>query len=181
MMKLNPQSKRRKIMLRTLLAVAIAAAFTVSCGSKQKKPEETTITSENADSPKIEESKMTFDAKGSDSGNIPGLFTVNFEYDDANLSPSAKENLSKNADWIKANTEMNIQVEGHCDERGSIEYNLALGERRAKATKAYLVSLGVDAGRLNLISYGKEKPLQSGDTDDVHSKNRRANFLPMPR
>jgi len=75
---------------------------------------------------------------------------------------------------------MNIQIEGHCDSRGSIEYNLALGERRAKSVKAYLVSLGIEANRLNIISFGEEKPLADGDTESAHAQNRRANFVPIP-
>jgi peptidoglycan-associated lipoprotein len=72
-----------------------------------------------------------------------------------------------------------LQIEGHCDSRGSIEYNLALGERRAKSVRAYLVNLGVSAKRLSVISYGKEKPIVQGDSEEAMAKNRRANFLPL--
>ena len=72
-----------------------------------------------------------------------------------------------------------IQIEGHCDSRGSVEYNLALGERRAKAVKAYMGSLGIDSKRMTIISYGEEKPIATGDSEDAYAKNRRANFVPL--
>jgi peptidoglycan-associated lipoprotein len=87
--------------------------------------------------------------------------------------------LEGNAAWIKSNAKTTVQIEGHCDSRGTIEYNLALGERRAQAVKNYLVGLGVAADRLNVISYGEEKPLVPGDSEEAWTKNRRANFLPI--
>lgn len=89
--------------------------------------------------------------------------------------------MRENAKWLKANSNANLQLEGHCDVRGSIEYNLALGERRAKAAKSYLVGLGVDASRLSVISYGKERLLDEGDSESAHSRNRRVNFVPISR
>jgi peptidoglycan-associated lipoprotein len=118
---------------------------------------------------------------GSDSGQINGLSTVNFDYDQASLTTSARRLLADNAEWMRKNSDVTVQVEGHCDERGSVEYNLALGERRAKSVKNYLVSLGLDPKRLTVISYGKEKPLVSGDTEEDYAKNRRANFVPLPK
>jgi peptidoglycan-associated lipoprotein len=121
---------------------------------------------------------MSFDAAGSDSGKIEGLFTVHFEYDKATLTSEAKKHLASNAQWIKANPKVKVQVEGHCDNRGTIEYNLALGERRAQSVKKYLQGLGVSGDQLTTISYGEEKPVMSGDSEAAWSKNRRANFLP---
>jgi peptidoglycan-associated lipoprotein len=122
---------------------------------------------------------MGFDPQGSDSGKIDGLGSINFEYDKSALTEKAKKQLATNAGWIKAHDKTNLQVEGHCDGRGSIEYNLALGERRAKAVKNYLVSMGVAAARLSVISYGKEKPLDSSESEAAYAKNRRANFVPL--
>lgn len=124
---------------------------------------------------------MNFDPEGSDSGKIPGLNTVNFDYDQSNLTNKARTLLKENANWIKDNTDVVVQIEGHCDVRGSVEYNLALGERRAKSVKNYMVSLGVDPKRLTIISYGEEKTIDNGSSDEAHSRNRRANFVPLPK
>jgi peptidoglycan-associated lipoprotein len=170
-----------------LVACAALSVLTISCASKKKADEtaDAGVTAPSApdttNDNSIVNKEMSFNPTGSDSGNISGLYTVNFEYDQATLSAEAKKRLSDNAAWVKGNAGMNVQIEGHCDERGSIEYNLALGERRAKAAKAYLVSLGVDARRLSIISYGEEKPLAQGDSEETLSKNRRANFVPMPK
>lgn len=122
---------------------------------------------------------LNFDSRGSDSGQINGLNTINFEYDRATLTSATRSMLNQNAEWIKANSKVTVQIEGHCDTRGSIEYNLALGERRARAVKDYLVSQGVDGSKLSIISYGKEKLVDMSDSDSAHSKNRRANFVPL--
>ena len=106
---------------------------------------------------------------------------VYFAFDDYTLGAESQESLGRLADYLKNNTAAVVQVEGHCDERGSIEYNLSLGERRAKAVKNYLVSLGVDPARLTIISYGEEKPLARGSSEDIWARNRRANFVPLPR
>lgn len=164
-------TKRLGILTGTLvLAMALSA-----CASKKPKTDES---GSGADS-SIATKDMSFDATGSDSGNIAGLHSINFDYDQSSLSSEARRILAENADWIKTNSGTNVQIEGHCDSRGSVEYNLALGERRAKAVKNYLVSLGVDGKRMTVISYGKEKPLVSGDSEDAMAKNRRANFVPL--
>jgi peptidoglycan-associated lipoprotein len=129
--------------------------------------------------PVIADKSIGTDPQGSDSGNIDGLNTVYFEYDKANLSADSRKKLAGNAEWIKSHKGMTIQIEGHTDERGSVEYNLSLGERRAKSVKSYLEGLGVEARRMTIISYGEEKPVASGDGEGVWSKNRRANFVPL--
>lgn len=158
----------------------IALAFTVSCGSKEKKAEDSAVPGGEPDA-SIESKSMNFDPEGSDSGNIPGLNTVNFEYDRATLTSQARNLLKDNAGWIKDNKDVIVQIEGHCDVRGSVEYNLALGERRAKSVKNYMVSLGVDPKRMTIISYGEEKALDSEMTEAAHARNRRANFVPLPK
>lgn len=122
---------------------------------------------------------LSLTVSGSDTGAFEGLYTVNFEYDRANLTDESRALLASNVDWIKANPSKIIQLEGHCDERGSTEYNLALGDRRARSVKEYLASLGIDSSRLIVISYGKEKLISVGDSDSDHFKNRRVNFLPI--
>lgn len=102
--------------------------------------------------------------------------TVHFAFDRADLSAEAQNALSDMADYFKANANVMVQVEGHCDKRGTIEYNLALGARRAEAVKDYLVQLGVEANRMTTISYGEEKPVDEGHDETAHAKNRRAEF-----
>lgn len=129
--------------------------------------------------PDVGTAPMSFDPQGSDSGKISGLATIFFEYDKSALSSDSKSKLKGNADWMKKNSSSTLQIEGHCDARGSVEYNLALGDRRAKAVKNYLESLGVEGRRMTIISYGKEKPMVSGDSESAFAKNRRANFVPL--
>lgn len=105
------------------------------------------------------------------------LAPIYFPFDSSVITGEAIKTLKGNARWLKDNANVKIQVEGHCDERGTVEYNLALGERRANAAKDYLVRLGVDAGRLSIISYGEERPQDSGHDESAWSKNRRAAFV----
>lgn len=98
---------------------------------------------------------------------------VFFDYDSSVVTSEGQDTLKKQADYLKKNS-VNVVVEGHCDERGTREYNLALGERRANAAKNYLVSLGVDASRIQVTSYGKERPAVVGSDESAWSQNRRA-------
>jgi peptidoglycan-associated lipoprotein len=102
---------------------------------------------------------------------------VYFAFDDYTLNQEAQGKLSSFADYLKTNKSAAVQVEGHCDERGSIEYNLALGERRAQAVKTYLAKLGVESARLSTISYGEEKPKADGHDESAWGQNRRAEFV----
>ncbi len=102
---------------------------------------------------------------------------IHFEYDSSKLSSMAKMLLNEKAGWLKENYSSSITIEGHCDKRGTTEYNLALGERRANAAKAYLINLGVSAARIETISYGEERPLDSGQTEEAFRINRRAHFV----
>ncbi len=116
-----------------------------------------------------------------DGSNIPRaergdvLKDVSFAYDSSELSSTAVDTLKGHADWLKSN-QKKVTVEGHCDERGTTEYNLALGDRRAKSASNYLRSLGVPSGDLKTVSYGEELPLDPGHTESSWSKNRRAHF-----
>lgn len=85
--------------------------------------------------------------------------------------------LNKVADWLKKNEGYSLRIEGNCDERGTAEYNLALGEKRANSAKDYMVKLGIDKGKINTISYGKEKPVDPGHNDEAWAKNRNAHFV----
>ena len=92
------------------------------------------------------------------------------------MSPQAQEVLTQKAKWLRANPTAKITIEGHCDNRGTNEYNLALGEGRAQSAKAFLVDLGIDSSRLETISYGEERPIDHAQTEEGWSKNRRAHF-----
>lgn len=103
--------------------------------------------------------------------------TVYFAFDDYTLNPEGQDKLGLLAEYLKTNTAAVVQVEGHCDERGSIEYNLALGQRRAQSVKNYLVELGVDPSRVPTMSYGEERPAVEGSDEAAWEKNRRAEFV----
>jgi peptidoglycan-associated lipoprotein len=100
-----------------------------------------------------------------------------FEFDSASLSAEAQEILRAKAAWLKANPGARVIIEGHCDERGTNEYNLALGDRRAFSAKSFLVDLGIADSRLTTISYGEEQPVDIGSSEDAWAKNRRAHFV----
>lgn len=109
---------------------------------------------------------------------IAVLKDIGFDFDKYNIRPGDAETLKQNLDWFNANQGKNVKVEGHCDERGSVEYNLVLGQKRADSTKNYLINLGVDGKFLATVSYGKEKPVDPGHNEEAWAKNRRAHFLP---
>ena len=111
----------------------------------------------------------------------PALAEIHFDFDRYDIRVHDKELLARNADWLKAHPGALLLIEGHADERGTNEYNLALGERRAKAARDYLAALGVDGGRVTLISYGEERPLCTERTETCCADNRRAHFLVLNR
>lgn len=116
-------------------------------------------------------------AREAETKAVPQLDDIHFDFDKSDIRADSREILQKNADWLQNNPDIKIQIEGHCDERGTAEYNLALGERRAMSTKKYLISLGISADRIYTISYGEELPLDPNHSEDAWSKNRRAHFL----
>ncbi len=109
-------------------------------------------------------------------GTLYGLEDIYFDFDQSTLTPQAQEVLKRNADWLRKNSSAMVEVEGHCDERGTIEYNLALGDRRARSAKDFLVNLGISTSRLRTISYGKEMPLDPGHNEAAWARNRRGHF-----
>lgn len=102
---------------------------------------------------------------------------IHFDFDKYDIQENAKPVLQKIASWLLKNPSAKILVEGHCDDRGTSEYNLALGDRRARAVRDYLVALGTPSGRIEMISYGKEKPICTEKTEECWAKNRRAHFV----
>lgn len=101
------------------------------------------------------------------------LMPIYFAFDKADLTAESIATLNKNVETLKANPDLQVIVEGNCDERGTVEYNLALGERRAKAAQEYYIAAGIDKNRIRIISYGKERPLDPGHNEDAWAKNRR--------
>jgi peptidoglycan-associated lipoprotein len=177
---------------------AIAAVLILAAdGCKKKAPEVVPETPSPA--PQIEESKPANTApttaepfppqnvnttpveQSIDDLNRSGVLkTVYFAYDSNDIDAAATSVLQGNATWLKGHGRYNVEIGGHCDERGSIGYNVALGDRRAAAVKSYLVSLGADGAKLMTVSYGEEKPANPGHDEAAFSKNRRAEFTIKP-
>jgi peptidoglycan-associated lipoprotein len=105
-----------------------------------------------------------------------GLHTIYFDFDESALRADAKQSLQNNAKYLNQNSGTSVQIEGNCDERGSEEYNLALGMRRAEAAKRYLMDLGIDGSRMSTISFGEERPAVRGSSEAAWAKNRRDDF-----
>jgi len=114
--------------------------------------------------------------RGKELAEVPELGDIHFEFDKSRLTPTAREILTKNAAWFKEHPGAEVLVGGHCDERGTAEYNLALGDRRAKSSRRYLVLLGCDPAQIFTIGYGEERPVDPGHTEEAWAKNRRAHF-----
>ena len=104
-----------------------------------------------------------------------------FGYDEAALSSQAQAALSNSANWLRRNPQYNLLIEGHCDERGTEQYNLALGDRRANTAKEYLVTLGIDGSRIRTVSYGEERPFDDGHDESAWARNRRAHLVLVGR
>lgn len=109
--------------------------------------------------------------------SVADLRDIRFDFDRDEIRPDDAKALDANAQWLKANVDRSLLIEGHCDERGTIEYNLALGDRRAQATKNYLVAQGVRESRITVISYGKERPICAEHDEACWTENRRAHLV----
>jgi peptidoglycan-associated lipoprotein len=171
------------------LALSLALSFSLSCRKKVEElpPPPPAVKEQPAVEkvdegtrvapPKLSEEEI-FDSKSLDQVNqeMP-LDMIHFDYDEYFIRPDAKPILESNAAWLKKFQKAKVLIEGHCDERGTEDYNLALGERRAQSTQEYLISLGVPRDRLRIISYGKSQPLEPGHDEFSWAKNRRAQFL----
>jgi peptidoglycan-associated lipoprotein len=167
-----------------LVMALLAMSLVVSCKGKPKTeptpppaPTQAPPAPEPTSAPVVEDEysklkKMSVD----DIDRLKLLGEVHFDFNRSEIREVDKSVLSKNAEVLKKFDFLKITVEGHCDERGSVEYNLALGERRAKAAYDHLVGLGVPAARMRTVSYGKEVPVCSEGTEDCWARNRRAHF-----
>lgn len=107
---------------------------------------------------------------------VKGLNRIHFDFDRSDIKSEYRKTMDDNASWLKSNRDVKVTVEGHCDERGTEEYNMALGHRRANSAKSYLTSMGVDGSNLRTVSYGEERPLETCHNESCWWKNRRAEF-----
>ena len=166
----------RKTML--MIAVLVAMVVMAGCGGKKATddvpPVEPTPTQTNSN---VEDIPATNDPATSDQVAPLSVNDVFFDFDSYSLSGEARGTLEANANELKRVTTGNITIEGHCDERGTKAYNLALGEKRANAAKEFLVAAGVNGSRINTVSYGKERPFDDGHDESAWAKNRRAHFV----
>ncbi len=189
--------KAKQIGFWTLILVfIISGLFLFSCSkTKEVKKEEIVskppaVVKEGAEKPKVqvgtsdqelrEKALREEEARRLKEAAEKALFEtedIHFEFDQAIISETDKQILNKKAKWLKDFPAAKASIEGHCDERGSAEYNLALGQRRADAAMNYLTTLGIAANRLSTISYGKENPLDTGSNEAAWAKNRRAHFV----
>jgi peptidoglycan-associated lipoprotein len=180
--------RRLLLVLSALCLIGSVAA----CGGKKRPP---AVAGAGGTAP-TEPSSVPSGVEGPDVGRVPSdstsstefgvsdpetgeggpLADIQFDYDESSLTEEAKGILEKHAAWLQAHRDARVTIEGHCDERGTVEYNLALGERRALAAQEYLVSLGVAAGRLRSVSFGKEKPLDPASNAQAWARNRRDHF-----
>jgi peptidoglycan-associated lipoprotein len=164
-----------KNLITALLSVALIV-FITGCGKKPKVEQQTKPTT--GETGKINPADTSKQGQtGTLSEKSSRFATVYFDFDRYNLRDDAKADLKANVEILKSESTLKILIEGHCDERGTVEYNLALGERRAKSVRDYMTSLGIKPDRLSIISYGKERPAEMGHDEDAWAKNRRADFV----
>ena len=156
-----------RIVPRAVLALPLLAALVLAGCSKNKEVAEETPAPPPAEPAPAETAPSIQDR----------LQDVFFDYDASTLSSQAQSTLDANGRLLLDNANVSVQIEGHCDERGTVEYNLALGDRRAQSARDYLVRYGVPAARLSTVSYGEERPFATGSDESAWAQNRRAHFV----
>ena len=180
----------KKLLILALVCL-VAVAFTVSCKPKAKQVAPPPPPPQAKEQPKVEkveppavvkkpelsEEELFLSKSLEQINREKPLQTIQFDYDKYFIRDDAKFQLESDAAWLKKFRTVKVLIEGHCDERGTEDYNLALGEKRAKSAFDYLVSLGIPAERMKTISYGKSQPLDLGHDENAWQKNRRAQFL----
>jgi peptidoglycan-associated lipoprotein len=190
-----------KPFLSLFLAVILVAGLLGGCAKKQVR-EEAEVTAQPAQQPRVVQEpikpqpvepppqrsaavepapKAPVAGGGLAQDTTPGLQRIHFDFDRYGIRTDAAKVLEDNAVFLSANPGVRIRIEGHCDERGTTEYNLALGERRAKSAFQYLMDLGVDPNRMSVVSYGEEVPLDSRHNEEAWALNRRAEFVEIQR
>ena len=162
--------QKKKWILGTLFVVIPGLMLAVSCQKKvvDARPEPVAEEKVEEKEEEVVVSKIPIVVMQED---------IYFEFDKSTLTPAAQDNLLRKADWLRENPEASVTIEGHCDERGTNEYNLALGDRRAESAKDFLIDLGIDPSRLATISYGEERPVDPRHNEEAWAKNRRDHFV----
>jgi len=181
-----------------LVAIICALVMPAGCAKKAIMKEEPVVEKEAAvekqapaqaaeaapakapEEQKVDEAAMAVAAAAALADKEASQFAdIHFAFDRFDLRPDAREVLDKHAKWLTAHPEFSVRIEGNCDERGTVEYNMALGQRRAASAMKYLVDLGVGKNRISTVSYGKERPLDPGHNEEAWAKNRRDHFNVM--
>lgn len=179
--------KRKALLIGTIMTVAIAFAgcgktADVSSASDPQRRTGTGAADRMASEPSTDSRQKGVDFEDSNEQSSiaqTGLQPVYFDFDQSSLRADARAALRSNAQWLKANPKTKVTIEGNCDERGTVEYNQALGQRRALVAKQYLQDLGVSPDRMKLISYGKENPVCHDSLESCWQQNRRAELVAM--
>lgn len=175
-------------MKKGLVLIVLFPLFLFGCAKKQvisplppaPPPEERVTAPEGVSKPQPQTGALepvTYPGVEGEVWRTPLLKPIYFDFDRYDLRPDAKKTLEENAKVLKENPTWHILIEGHCDERGSNEYNLALGEKRARAAMEYLIGLGIEPSRLSIISYGEERPVDPRHCEEAWAKNRRCEFV----
>jgi peptidoglycan-associated lipoprotein len=167
--------QKKRWILMALLFVIPGLMVSVSC--QKKVVDATPAPAPAAEEKKAEEVVVKEEPVVYKTPSVVMQEDIYFEFDKSTLTPAAQDNLLKKAAWLRENPDATATIEGHCDERGTNEYNLALGDRRAESAKAFLIDLGIDSARLTTISYGEERPVDPRHVEEAWAKNRRDHFV----
>lgn len=166
--------KRSRILVLSMLVLMLALAG-FGCAKKAGGPGDGSGTSwEDQERARLEQERALREKMGQAANELAQM--VNFAFNSSNLTPEARQILTRKAEIMRQYPQIKVIVEGNCDQRGTAEYNLALGERRAQASAQYLANLGISSDRLSTVSYGKERPLDPGHSEAAYAKNRRDEF-----
>jgi peptidoglycan-associated lipoprotein len=169
--------KEEKNMARILTGIVLGVALVATAGCAKKRPDTVLPPSDQGPGPAVDNGGNGDDVAGPLNEQFKREVlsnTIHFAFDQFDIDPEARSILESQARWLLAHPQARITIEGHCDERGTREYNLALGDRRANAAKNYLAARGVSPSRITTISYGKERPIALGSDDQSWAQNRRA-------
>jgi peptidoglycan-associated lipoprotein len=167
--------KKNLPLIGFLVLIAFGMTIFTGCAQKSTVVKDEAVQEQKAEAtPADQEQSAKVEAAAKAEVNIRD---INFDFDQSNIRPDAREILKANADILLKKGAAKITIEGYCDERGTAEYNMALGERRAQEAKKYIINLGVKASQIKTISYGEERPLDPGSNEDAWAKNRRAHFV----
>jgi peptidoglycan-associated lipoprotein len=176
--------RKRFWVVLALLLVIPGLMLTASCAKKQvpssavtPSPEGGVVSDEDAQARDLEEQQLREQRAAAAARERFENQDIHFDFDKSTLTPAAQAILRDKSAYLMANANVSVIIEGHCDERGTNEYNMALGDRRASSAKNFLVDLGIASGRLTTISYGEEKPIDPASNEAAWTKNRRAHFV----